>query len=317
VTTTPNPEFSLIVATYGRADVLRALVTSLLAQTHRDFEVIIADQNSDNRVAPEVEPLLAEGLLAAHIRLPEPNLSQARNAGLARARGRFVAFPDDDCWYEPDTLALAAARFASPSHPDGLAARWLEAPAEFGDQVVGPIPASAIRCFRAGNVASITLFLDRKATIDAGGFDVRFGVGRWYGSGEETDLVMAMIANGARISHAPEVVVHHPFDPEGSRALSLCRERSRARGAGALYAKHRLPAWVIARGLLAPLIAWPGLDLAVGAATSLGRMEGFARWHISERCAGSVPSSEIGKSWNTTTSVDPGATSHRDHGSSP
>jgi hypothetical protein len=60
------------------------------------------------------------------------------------------------------------------------------------------------------------------------------------------------------------------------------QERARARGTGALYAKHRLPAWVIARGLLAPLLALPGPDLTAGAARSLGRLEGLMRWHLAE-----------------------------------
>jgi glycosyltransferase involved in cell wall biosynthesis len=284
MTTSDRPLFSLIVATYGRADVLRPLVASLLGQTFRDFEVIVADQNPDDRVVEFLEPIAAAGHLGAHLTLPQPNLSAARNAGIAAARGRFVAFPDDDCWYDADTLERAAAAFAADPGLDGLAARWVESPPERGDDP-GPIPNAAMRCFRAGNVASITLVLRTEAVRAAGGFDSRIGVGLWYGSGEETDLVLALLANGARLAHTPDVRVHHPIastspPPTISRQVRL--DRARARGTGAIYAKHRLPVWVVLRGLLAPLVALPGPTLAQGAATSLGRLEGMLRWHFTE-----------------------------------
>ena len=277
------PMFSLIVATYGRAEVLAPLVASLGSQAYRSFEVIVADQNSDDRVLPLIEPLRAAGQLGAHLRLPEPNLSAARNAGLAVARGQYAVFPDDDCWYEPDTLAEAAAYLEASPELDGLAARWPESPLEPGDLASGPISPHAIRMFRGGNVASITLVLKRDAVLSVGGFDERIGVGRWYGSGEETDLVLALIARGYRIAHAPNVIVHHAVANGSRRDTRFHQERVRARGTGALYAKHRLPAWVIARGLLAPMLARPGPDLAAGAARALGRLEGLVRWHLAEQ----------------------------------
>ncbi len=288
MSTSAVPMFSLIVATYGRAEVLKPLVASLAAQSCQSFEVVVADQNPDDRVVMLLEPLRAAGRLGAHIRLPEPNLSAARNAGLAAAKGQYVAFPDDDCWYDPDTLALAAACLSSATDLDGLAARWAEAPLEPGDLSTGPISPSAIRMFRGGNVASITLMLKRDAVLSVGGFDERIGVGRWYGSGEETDLVLALVARGYRIAHAPEVIVHHAVAGAPRHDARFGQERARARGTGALYAKHRLPAWVIARGLLAPLLATPGPDLAAGAGRSLGRLEGLMRWYLAEQPARQV-----------------------------
>jgi len=283
MTTNTGPMFSLIVATYGRAEVLAPLVASLGAQTYGSFEVIVADQNTDDRVAHLIEPLRASGKLGAHLRMPEPNLSAARNAGLAVARGQYAVFPDDDCWYDPETLAEAAACLEASPELDGLAARWAESPLEPGDLSIGPISPDAIRKFRGGNVASITLILKRDAVLSVGGFDERIGVGRWYGSGEETDLVLALIARGYRIAHAPDVIVHHAVASGARCTTPFHQERARARGTGALYAKHRLPAWVIARGLLAPLLALPGPDLTAGAARSLGRLEGMVRWHLAEQ----------------------------------
>jgi len=82
---TIKPAVSLVVATFGRADVLERLVASLTAQSSQDFEIIVADQNRDDRVRPLIAPLAASGQLTRHIRLEVANLSAARNAGLAAA----------------------------------------------------------------------------------------------------------------------------------------------------------------------------------------------------------------------------------------
>ncbi len=276
----PTPLISLVLATYGRADVLERLIASLCHQTFDDFEVIVADQNRDDRVDGMIAPLVAAGRLGAHIRMDQPNLSRARNAGLAAAKGRLVGFPDDDCWYEPDTLARVADQFRANAGLAGIAARWAEAPPEPGD-AEPVISRAAMRRFRGGNVASITLFLVVGAVREAGGFDERIGVGRWFGAGEETDLVLTLVERNLLLRHAPDVIVHHALVASRSTLplTSTWRQsRTRARGTGALYAKHRLPAWVIARGLMAPLLAVPGPDLAAGLATSIGRLEGLLGW---------------------------------------
>ena len=291
----PAPVLTLVLATYGRAEVMAPLVQSLLAQVGPggtaapSFEVVVADQNPDDRVLPLIEPLRAAGRLGAHLRLGEPNLSKARNAGIAAARGRLVVFPDDDCWYHCETLARAAAEFAADPALDGIAARWVEAGPERGDDRP-VITRDAMRQFRGGNVASITLFLRLDAVRAAGGFDDRIGVGRWYGAGEETDLVFSLLEHGCRLTHAAAVMVHHHVTaPQVQRpiAIAFTQERRRARGTGAMYAKHRLPVWVVLRGLLAPLLVVPGTDLAAdlaaGAGKTVGRIEGLVRWQLEER----------------------------------
>ncbi len=46
--------FSLIVATLGRTDELIAFLESLVAQSERNFEVIVVDQNPDERLEPVI-----------------------------------------------------------------------------------------------------------------------------------------------------------------------------------------------------------------------------------------------------------------------
>ena len=137
---------------------------------------------------------------------------------------------------------------------------------------------------RASHASSISLFFDRVLFQSLGGFDERLGVGQWYGAAEEIDFILRALATGARMRYCPEVRVHHAYAlrPTGSFNSICGQARRRSRGTGALYAKHNLPAYVVLRGLLAPVVsALPRLSPAQigrGLFTSLGRVEGYLRW---------------------------------------
>lgn len=97
------PLVSVIMPTYERPQFLERAVRSVLAQTHRNLELIVV-----NDAGCPVEDLLrgldADGRIT-YVRLHENrNRSAARNAGLALARGKYVAYLDDDDWYLPSHL---------------------------------------------------------------------------------------------------------------------------------------------------------------------------------------------------------------------
>lgn len=280
---------TLVVATIGREAELERLFTSIAAQSERDFEVIVVDQNADERVAPLIARLAAGGVAVRHLRQQEPNLASARNLAIAHARGAWLAFPDDDCWYEPDTLA--ALRRSIAPRVDGYVGTWVE----MDDPLARRAPLLDLmhwRKLRGEGAASICLFLSRALLRRLGGFDPRLGVGQWYGAGEETDLTMRALETGARLKYAPAIVVHHEA-PEGLPPLSraaLAAQRARARGAGAFYAKHGLSLWRWLRAVAgAPLrltVTEPPAGLLYGIAISLGRFEGYLRWRLREEVFG-------------------------------
>ena len=137
------PRFSLIAPTLGRTAELSELLASIINQNRNDIEIVIVDQNEDERILP----LLAElpkDLSVLHLRLKEKNVSAARNAGMDAATGEIIAFPDDDCYYPPDLLNQVDAWFReNPRYSvmavgaldhDGVASgnRWLQDACDIG-----------------------------------------------------------------------------------------------------------------------------------------------------------------------------------------
>ncbi len=275
--------FSLILATVGRTRELDRLFNTLAAQTFHDFEVIVVDQNPDDRLVPHIERACSFGIVVKHLKHNPPNLAAARNAGIAAATGEWLGFPDDDCWYDPHVLARIAKRFKHPTTPVGVIVRWVE-------QGEPPIAVPMLswersRAFRDVPVSSITLFFQRNMFNQIGGFDSRLGIGQWFGAAEETDFILRALRHGAIVAYEPTGEVHHAVAPKTFQADPNARlaARYRARGTGALYAKHGLPLWVIVRGLVAPVLR-PlirgsfGAELAHGRAVMLGRLDGLLGW---------------------------------------
>lgn len=168
-----TPEISLILATVGRTDELGRLFESLAAQTFGNFEVIVVDQNDDDRLLPHLDRARYLGVAVRHLRHHPANLAAARNVGIEAARGKWIGFPDDDCWYSPHLLERVASRYSCSDAPAGIIVRWVE-------QDEQPLSRADLswersRAFRDIPVSSITLFCERKLFQDIGGFDSRLG----------------------------------------------------------------------------------------------------------------------------------------------
>lgn len=283
------PQFSLVLATVGRTEELNRLFDSLVAQTCRDFEVIVVDQNPDTRLEPYIARARSLGIDINVQRLQPPNLAAARNLGIAAARGDWICFPDDDCWYEPEVLANVLNTGRRTPRMQGMVACWVEQSAarKAEDSSLGDLQLASWRKFRGGDASSICLFFRRTLVEGLGGFDVRLGVGQWYGAGEETDYVLRALASGAELGRCTSARVHHAFvpPPYANWRAACLHARRRARGTGALYVKHRLSFIVILRGCIAPLAlpllrARGGRALAQGVATVWGRIEGMTGWYL-------------------------------------
>ena len=103
-----SPQFSVIVPVYNRIGEVRDLVDSLLAQTSKDFELIVVEDGSTTPCREIVEDAASRGLNASYYYKENEGRSIARNAGMEKARGRWFVFFDSDCVIPPDYFATLA-----------------------------------------------------------------------------------------------------------------------------------------------------------------------------------------------------------------
>lgn len=99
------PEVTVIIPTYNRAILIRESLTSVFAQTHRNFEIIVVDDGSTDDTAVVLRPLAERGLIR-YIYQQNRGESAARNNGIVEAKGRYIAFLDSDDLFEPGKLEV-------------------------------------------------------------------------------------------------------------------------------------------------------------------------------------------------------------------
>lgn len=106
------PQVSIVIPTHNRPALVRRAVRSVLRQTMQDWEAIIIDDGSATPVTPET--LGTDDPRVSVIRRDHGSgVSSARNAGIAAARGPWVAFLDDDDYWAPQKLEIQLAQAAA------------------------------------------------------------------------------------------------------------------------------------------------------------------------------------------------------------
>ncbi|PKP73771.1 MAG: glycosyl transferase family 2 [Alphaproteobacteria bacterium HGW-Alphaproteobacteria-6] len=197
-----GPLVSVIIIFLNGERYIAEAIDSVLAQDLADWELILIDDGSSDgataiaRRYAEADP--GRIRLAEHPGHENRGMSASRNAGLALARGRYVAFLDaDDIWLPARLghhVAILEARpdvamsmgptllWSGWDRPPGAERRpWLAAdiPTDLGLPVMQPLepPIVAIGFLekRGGNVPGIcSLLVRREALLAVGGFEDRF-----------------------------------------------------------------------------------------------------------------------------------------------
>ncbi|MCW5798249.1 MAG: glycosyltransferase family 2 protein [Nitrospira sp.] len=246
---------SLIVATVGRDIELQRLLISLTAQTYTDFELIVVDQNTDDRAWNVIAPFF-DRMAITHLTSPR-GVSRARNVGIHKVTGDIVGFPDDDCWYPPMLLELLVARFHTAGNYDGVTGRIVNetnsvsGDARF-DRRSGRITLSNL--WRRACAA--TIFLSKETIEAIGGFDEELGPGARtpWGGAEDIDYPARAIKAGRKIFYDSKICVFHPDLSITAQADELRRAYSYGAGIGRVWKRQKFPMWIIGYYLLRPLV---------------------------------------------------------------
>lgn len=216
-------DVTVVVITHNRLDSL-ARTLSWLDGLTGVFEVIVVDNATDQCDLADVCRQYDSVRL---IRVDRNHGAAARNIGVDAASTPFVAFCDDDSWWEADAIVRARAYFGRYPDVALIAGRVLVGSEQRLDPVSAlqsisplprlvPMPGPAILGFLACSVIVRT-----DAFRGVGGFSPLFGVG-----GEEALLAIDLAAAGWGLTYAEDVVAYHY---PSSKRLDCLRQRTETR----------------------------------------------------------------------------------------
>src|SRR5262245_40778764 len=212
-----QPVVSVIIPTYNRAGFLESAITSALAQTLQDFEIIIVDDASQD----DTEKMLGQ-FQDSRITLVRHKTNQgiaaARNTGVVNAKGKYIAFLDDDDEWLPDKNERQFKLLErSPRSVGGVYTGWVGVDAASGKILYQLSPRERGKIFDAillkGTLApTSSIFLRKECFEKAGLFDLDFE----YGEDFEMWLRIARVFE---FDYIEEPLVRYSV-PQKERSLS-------------------------------------------------------------------------------------------------
>lgn len=105
MTQNANPIVSVVVTTYNRKDLLKETIDSILNQTYENFELIVVDNYSDYDFLSYIESF-NDNRISAFQNQNNGIIAANRNIGIKKAKGEYIAFCDDDDYWELNKLDI-------------------------------------------------------------------------------------------------------------------------------------------------------------------------------------------------------------------
>ena len=210
---------SVIVCTYNRVSLLKNCLRSLEKQTadKRMYEVIVVDNNSNDNTDETIKDFTKSRLSIQLVKEKNQGLSFARNRGWQEAKGKYVAYIDDDAFTDHDWIAEiisftkkypAVGVFGGPYKRYFLTPPPLWFPSGYGTLNLG----KKVKQIHPPKewLTGTNMIIQKNKFKKYGGFDTRFGMrekNTIYG--EETDLIFRLHKSGEPIYYVPMIRVNH------------------------------------------------------------------------------------------------------------
>lgn len=202
------PAVSVLMPVYNSGRYVEAAVRSILAQTFRDFELVIVDDGSDDTSPAVLEMLAREDRRIRLYQQPNQGLSRTRNRLVSLAESRLVAFMDSDDIATPERLEHQVAFLHQ--HPEcvavgssvllvceeGIPIGVCELPLTHDQIEQGLLNADG------GAICQSSIVMRRDAIVAVGGYNARYHIG------EDLDLVLRLARHG-RLANVPYVDLHY------------------------------------------------------------------------------------------------------------
>lgn len=220
-------DISVAVATLDRPVELMRCIEAVLDGDVLPSQIVVVDQSRDYATRRALAALGETPVKISYVRQPKRGLAASRNLAAQVAKADILAVTDDDCVPDSGWVAAIERILVAPgATPDAVTGRVLPlGPPRPDLYPVSTRASEQSRTFRGkhhpwlvgtgGNLA-----VRRNWLMCVGGYDERLGAGSPGGAGEDTDLLYRLLAAGASICYAPEMLVFHSRQSRARRLLS-------------------------------------------------------------------------------------------------
>jgi GT2 family glycosyltransferase len=224
-----------VVPTYRRNALLKRCLDALLKQNFDPtaYEIIVVDDAASEETRQLVEAIASERPALRYVpMLKHQGPAAARNAGWRTARGKIIAFTDDDTIPDPNWLAAGITAFADDPTYIGQPVHAVTG------KIVVPLPRHPTDYEKnaAGlenaEFATANCFFRRDVLAAIDGFDEKFKMA----FREDSDAYFTLLENGGRVMYCPQAIVTHPVRP-AAWGVSL-KQQAKSEYDALLYKKH-------------------------------------------------------------------------------
>ena len=236
---------SVVICTHNRVDSLRRCTSALASvKTNCEWEIIIVDNMSNDGTSVFLGSLPKKLGTAAVLSTFEQKrgLGAARNKGRSVARGKIVAFIDDDCYVSEDYIDAMISAFDNNPRVGFVGGRLLlydQSDLRMTIQESEDYRIFPSRTFIAPGIIQGANMAFRRETLESiGGFDENFGTGTRFGC-EDIDALAHALWSGISGAYDPRPTVYHHHGRK-TRADEIKLKRKYDIGRGAYYAKFIL-----------------------------------------------------------------------------
>lgn len=212
----PKPLVSVVIPAYNCAQYIAQAVQSVLDQSLRDFELIIVNDGSPDTVALE-DALHPFEQRISYVKQSSRGPAGARNTGIRRAQGKYVAFLDGDDYWSPQHLEKQIALLEQPGVELAYCDCLLVKDEKFYTRAFELQPQAKHVSFESlltedSAISTSSTVVSRTAIVDAGLFDEKFV------RCEDFDMWLRMAYLGFRMVYHPDAEVYHRMNSAGLSA---------------------------------------------------------------------------------------------------
>ncbi len=162
-----QPFFSVVIATFNRAGLLKRALESLIRQTEKEWEAIIVNDGSGDDTHKQVIQYIESYPQIKYLQKPHSGWISSRNQGIRASGGKFITFLDSDDEYHPSHLEIRKRYLLE--NPD---IRFLYGGAEIiGNQYVPDKDDPSARVHLRDCMIGGTFVFERETLLSLGGFN--------------------------------------------------------------------------------------------------------------------------------------------------